>query len=1048
MAIETQTVIIEFIADTTHIQKTIDILEKLGAVDAKMAGEFRKASAEINKQATAMKAGVAAGLEDISKASKKLNQEFVKGFQEGIIDTLKDAGVSVDEFADRLTNSGGTVQKSTKSVRAEIRALTEQIARMKVAGQDQGKEFDALVYKAGKLKDALQDANFEAKNVGSDTSNIDGMISLATGAAGAFSVAQGAIALFGEESEDLQKTLIKVNATLSILQGLQAVATMRLRESAAMRLIDKIQTNGQIAAQRTYAIVVGQSTGALKAFRIALAATGIGALIMAIGYLAANWNEVKDAISGVSKEQKDLVENSKESAEAEEAKLEHLNGQDSVLKLQGKTEREILQLKIDQTDEVITYREQQLKAQQEMLKSQIDAEARNKRILAGMINFITFPLNGIIKVINAAADFFGKDLDLPTTGELASLVFDEKATKEKGVKAQQELKNHLDRLKDERASHVLQIREIDKAAAAQRLKDAIATTEAQLLNAESGSERELALQKQLLSQQANEAVVAAKSAAERKLIQEQLHRDLQQADADHQKFHLSVRTKTIEAELAAVESGSHRELQLRQELLALQAEAELTNSRLTAEQRDSIMRESHARQVELGKVYVAQLQDQAIKDAISLNNAEMALLETTAQRRLNLQIQNIELASRQEITAAKGNAARIKEIEAARLASIRDLRLKHHQETTEKQVAAEEKRQSRTRQVLESMVNDERLSAHDRIDAINGIKDQDEAILDLRLKALRIAHAKMLITEEEFQDQWTDIFKKKNGIEEESAAKTESIMKDSTARWVEIAFSGLEQLMSVFESLASLQSEKDQQRIEGMRASLEQAEEAGAITEREAVARSKRIDADERRFKAQAAQRDKQLAIFNAIINTARAVTAALALPPPFGQIQAAIVGAMGAAQIAIIASRPIPKFRSGKKNSYEGLGEVGEAGTEIIQKENRLYVVDKPTITWLAKKDIVYNPAETKELLSNRLPWKMPNFSTPYLNHELMSRSVTPELASRELAAATKEIKAMHKTIAKLPITNVTLDEDGFKVFTQTGNSRINYFNQRYSYR
>ncbi len=50
-------------------------------------------------------------------------------------------------------------------------------------------------------------------------------------------------------------------------------------------------TQGQAAAQALYAVAVGTSTGAMKAFRIALLATGIGAAVAAVGLLVAKWDD-------------------------------------------------------------------------------------------------------------------------------------------------------------------------------------------------------------------------------------------------------------------------------------------------------------------------------------------------------------------------------------------------------------------------------------------------------------------------------------------------------------------------------------------------------------------------------------------------------------------------------------------------------------------------------------------------------------------------------------------------------------------------------------
>jgi hypothetical protein len=56
-----------------------------------------------------------------------------------------------------------------------------------------------------------------------------------------------------------------------------------------------------IAAQKVYSVVVGQSTGAMKGFKIALASTGIGAIILAIGYLIANFDNLKTSSGLIGK---------------------------------------------------------------------------------------------------------------------------------------------------------------------------------------------------------------------------------------------------------------------------------------------------------------------------------------------------------------------------------------------------------------------------------------------------------------------------------------------------------------------------------------------------------------------------------------------------------------------------------------------------------------------------------------------------------------------------------------------------------------------------
>jgi hypothetical protein len=107
--------------------------------------------------------------------------------------------------------------------------------------------------------------------------------------AAGFAIAQGATALFGDENEDLQQAMLKVQGAMALVNGVQQVNILLTQKSV-------ITTEAASVAQRVYAIAVGTSTGALRAFRIALLATGIGAAVAAVGLLVAKWDELTAAV--------------------------------------------------------------------------------------------------------------------------------------------------------------------------------------------------------------------------------------------------------------------------------------------------------------------------------------------------------------------------------------------------------------------------------------------------------------------------------------------------------------------------------------------------------------------------------------------------------------------------------------------------------------------------------------------------------------------------------------------------------------------------------
>ena len=130
------------------------------------------------------------------------------------------------------------------------------------------------------------------------------------------------------------------------------------------------------------------ATASLSLFQKVLISTGIGALVVAIGTLAANWDKVKSALGGVSKEQKKQVEDAKELVTTQEQQNKNLTDTEEILKRQGKTEREITNLKIEKTNETIAALEAQLTAQKKSRKQQIETPK-------GIINILLRPIKKI-----------------------------------------------------------------------------------------------------------------------------------------------------------------------------------------------------------------------------------------------------------------------------------------------------------------------------------------------------------------------------------------------------------------------------------------------------------------------------------------------------------------------------------------------------------------------------------------------------------------------------------------------------------------------------
>lgn len=180
------------------------------------------------------------------------------------------------------------------SLRVQLRNVREQLAQMEEAGLRGTDTFKKLQQEAGRLANAIGDAQTQARIFSHDNAGLQGMIAGLSGVAGAFSAAQGAVALFAGENENLQKIMLKVQALMSITMGLQQVANALNKDSAFM-LVTVAKAKELLAvATNKLSVALGISTVAAKA----LMATLTLGLSVAITAVIALW----DKFSGSAKE--------------------------------------------------------------------------------------------------------------------------------------------------------------------------------------------------------------------------------------------------------------------------------------------------------------------------------------------------------------------------------------------------------------------------------------------------------------------------------------------------------------------------------------------------------------------------------------------------------------------------------------------------------------------------------------------------------------------------------------------------------------------------
>ena len=145
---------------------------------------------------------------------------------------------------------------------------------------------------AAKARDRVNDLNKAVASLEDAGSKLGAFTKLGGTIASGFQAATGAAALFGSSGKNLEKVMLRVQAATALAQGTQALAD-------AGKELGIVKTIALTTATSAYNVVVGTSTGLLKGLRIALAATGIGAIVIGVVALWQNFDKVTAALGKV-----------------------------------------------------------------------------------------------------------------------------------------------------------------------------------------------------------------------------------------------------------------------------------------------------------------------------------------------------------------------------------------------------------------------------------------------------------------------------------------------------------------------------------------------------------------------------------------------------------------------------------------------------------------------------------------------------------------------------------------------------------------------------
>lgn len=156
--------------------------------------------------------------------------------RKSLLNELREQSDALEDEASRMEQARAAAENTAQahvSLRQQIRALKEEMADAVANGIDEQSEaYKRMVNELGRLQDIQGDIQSQGSVLANDEATFAGILSGLNGVVGGFTAAQGAVALFAGENENLQKIMLKVQSLMSITMGLQQVAQTLNKDSA------------------------------------------------------------------------------------------------------------------------------------------------------------------------------------------------------------------------------------------------------------------------------------------------------------------------------------------------------------------------------------------------------------------------------------------------------------------------------------------------------------------------------------------------------------------------------------------------------------------------------------------------------------------------------------------------------------------------------------------------------------------------------------------------------------------------------------------------
>ncbi|MFT3908318.1 MAG: hypothetical protein QM737_02745 [Ferruginibacter sp.] len=223
-----------------------------------------------------------------------------------------DSEKNVDNLKEKLNSVNNTqLDKPFKSFKAEIKEATNEAKKMEDQFGRNSKEFTEAAKRVADLRDRFGEFNQSIGAFNPDN-KLQALVSVAKGATGAITGVTGAMQFLGVESGTATEAIARLQGLMAFSDALNSVDDIKnaftnlgsvIQSSSAYQAVNNQLTVAASGIMKLFGVSVETTSKSFKVLKGAIAATGIGLLVVGISALIEHFDDLKEALGFTSKAQ-------------------------------------------------------------------------------------------------------------------------------------------------------------------------------------------------------------------------------------------------------------------------------------------------------------------------------------------------------------------------------------------------------------------------------------------------------------------------------------------------------------------------------------------------------------------------------------------------------------------------------------------------------------------------------------------------------------------------------------------------------------------------